>query len=200
MTASKYASPLGRESAVPGTTWNPADLSGVTLSNGNRQVANNVDGVIGGVRATLGRQFSRRYYEAYVATTRATGTLFGVGFALLTTSLTSMVGSLADGVTFQSDGNVVYGGATIATLAPLATGDFFGLAIDIPTGTLWVARNGVWQGNPVAGTGGLAVPGLARQVVYPSFSATDQEGVIAGFNQVNFLIGPPPATFKAWAD
>lgn len=47
----------------------------------------------------------------------------------------------------------VHNGATTGTGGSLAYPDLIGFAVDVPNLKMWVRRNGVWTGDPVAGTG-----------------------------------------------
>ena len=68
-----------------------------------------------------------------------------------TTTTSETVGSKM--YSYKNNGNVYSDGVVSASLGSISDRDTIGMAIDSATGKVWFSKNGVWSGDPVAGTG-----------------------------------------------
>lgn len=64
---------------------------------------------------------------------------------------------IADSVSYLEDGTVRTGGSIIQTYPSYGQGNYINIAVK--NGSVWFGKNGVWNGDPVAGTG-AAITGL----------------------------------------
>ena len=146
--------------APPPSTWNPADKNAAFALTGGDLIATCAvaPGQVA-LRSTRSRT-GKRYCEQVVNLNASDSS---PSFANVTASLSVYLGSDTNGVClYGANGQVLYNGVSIlATGTPIVAGEVIGWAYDIPNALLWVYRGGVLQnGNPVAGTGGLSVPGI----------------------------------------
>lgn len=79
------------------------------------------------------------------------------------------------GIYYREAGNVTENGSTLQTYATYGPPDYINIAVK--NGSLWFGKNGVWNGDPVAGTG-AAKTGLTGQwqlysLMYLSSGGTD---------------------------
>jgi hypothetical protein len=182
--------------AGPPTTWNPADLSGMTLSGGNLTAAG---GNFTGVRATKGLSSGKYYFEITVTTTPSGY----VGLARSTADLTSGGTTGAVGVT--SAGGVEVNGITSTGISIGSIGgQVVGIAVDLSSNLIWF-RNGAsgnWNGNsannPATGTGGASISAIAG-TLFPWFISVfgGTQTVTANFGASAFS-GAVPSGFTAW--
>ena len=150
----------GGGTAETASTWNPADKNAAyTLSPSKLTATCAVAPGQVALRSTLPRT-GKRYCEQVVVLNASDSS---PSFANSTASLNAYLGIDTNGVClYGANGQVLYNGVSLlATGTPLAAAEVVGWAYDIPNALLWVYRGGVLQnGNPVAGTGGLSVPGI----------------------------------------
>lgn len=168
-----------------GATWNPADKDpGITLSAGNLQATSSGPGQdVRSTRAAGGK----RYFELTMIGT----TKIAIGFGNLSKPLSGLAYSSTEAVGYYSDGGVGYGGGAIASYATFTDGDVVNCAIDMAAGpTVWFGKNGAWNGDPAAGTGGLSVPGLGATVFAMFFSENGGAG-LAAFGPAGLAYAPP---------
>ena len=92
---------------------------------------------------------------------------FGVSEPDLSAVITQTIG-LGNSVGARENGAVYQGGSNTGSVASYTTGDIIMIACDKSTGDVWFGKNGVWTGDPEAGTGaagtltgGLYVPGVS---------------------------------------
>lgn len=161
----RYAIPSGF-SAWGATAFDPAAKNAnLTLSNNNHSVVSAV--IHGGIRATTGQSAGNRYFETIATFVDSTGNMTGIETAAHSLADGAWVGSGATGYGYSSGGIVYNNGGTIATYAPIVTGDVVNVAVDFSALKIWFGRNGNWNGDPVAGTGGLAI---AAGTYFPAWS------------------------------
>ncbi len=177
------------------TTWNAADkASPITLSNGGLTFTTDASGHQG-VRGTAGHNSGKRYFEV---TCNQTGPFGGFGISNAGASLTIFLGSTIDAAVYYDDGNAYYGGSALGAAGAYAASDVLSVAVDIDADRVWFAKNGSFSGDPVAGTGGISVPGIGAPV-YP-IGGTYAGGVAiqtANFGASAFSYSPPTG-FASW--
>lgn len=166
------------------TTWNPSDLSGVALSDGNL-TAKPTSSLGAGVRA-VDRQRSGKYYWEVTATAwNAAQDQIGVGISSAPLNSATPAGTCL----LQKGGTIFVSNVTTGvTLGARAAGDIIGIALDCDGRQIWfrVAPSGNWNGNAgfaPGGTGGISLLsafGIAN--IYP---------------ELNFISGASSCTFTA---
>lgn len=186
----------GGAAAVTPTTWNPADKgASFALSNGNLTVTRAAGGGAESLRGTLSRT-GKRYFEIVVT---ASGSDASPAIANTTASLSAYLGVDTNGVClYGANGQVLYnGGVLLATGSPIAIGEVVGFAYNSTAGLLWVYRGGVLQnGDPVAGTGGLSVPGIGAAPFIGLWSGSTATATMRAL--AASFSGTPPTGFAAW--
>ena len=187
---------------LPTVTWNPSDKgSNITLTNGDRTAAQTVSGSFHSVRATHGKTTGKHYFEVrHDQANTAPYSLIGV----CTSAHSMSSGSLADDANgfayYEQTGEKFTNGAGSSYGASYTAGDVVGVALDMTSGKIWFAKNGVWQnsGNPAAGTGeafsGLAGTMFAALSIYSGNPRTTMTG---RFKAADFTYSPP-AGFSAY--
>ena len=186
------------------TTWNPADLAGITLSNGNLTATSNTGGGAG-VRAAAGLSSGKYYFEI----TSTTASLAYLGLALASASLTT--GSTAGGVGVNMPGAIYVNGSAIGSSIPgRSAGAILCIAVDLSNTLIWFRTGaaGSWNAlsgtanDPATGTGGVnyrtAGGILPAGALYPWFSSAFTNGQVmtANFGASGFS-GVVPAGFTA---
>jgi hypothetical protein len=149
------------------TTWNPSDkAAGITLSNGNLTAAANTT-AYDVVRAVKGLSSGKWYWEVHFDS----GSFSAVGIATASASLSSNLGSDANGWGYNYSGTVLNNGSTLVTVSSYAIGDYVNVAFDADAGKLYFGKNGTWQNSavPSSGTGAVAT-GLTSGPYYAAFS------------------------------
>lgn len=172
---------------------------GVLLSNGNRTVTavtaqNNGKPVHGTTRRNSGKL----YYEAKFSTTgavfnAAVGVEWGTGATVASTGGSS---SFAYGWSNNAvvGNNGTYTGFSMGFIG----GDVLMVAVDLDAGKLWFGKNGVWVGDPVAGTG------QAYNIITAGRTHSPQASIYSnGYTlTANFapadLVYSPPAGYSPW--
>jgi hypothetical protein len=144
------------------TTWNPADLLNVTLSNANL-TATCTPGTPG-VRSVASHS-SGKYYFEYTYTTVNTNS-FDVGVAPASYSFSS--GSFANIAVVTRLGAVLINNANQGvSFSAFVNGNIVGVAIDLTAQLIWfrLAPSGNWNtsgtANPATGTGGFSISALS---------------------------------------
>jgi hypothetical protein len=153
-----------------------------------------------GSPATMLLTLGKWYFEVTAGSVASRYPVIGVQ-----TELTAFLSSgfpggyTANGFGYGSDGNkFVNNGAATAFGSTFTSGDVIGVAIDIDSGKVWLAKNNTWQasGDPAAGTNSAYSP-TAGTPLYPCVGTYNG----AGTHSVNFGQRPfaytPPTGFKA---
>jgi len=170
LRCSIYGGPVG------GTTWEPATISNVVLSNGDLTARCTLDTSTNqGARVadTAGRTSGKYYFEIQASTIFAAfSTYFGVGIGTTTSTYSGM--SAGHGVTgvmiYRNDGNIWSNGAIVGYIGPLSifTPTVF-IAVNLDDRKIWF-RNlptgssspGDWNGDvsadPATNVGGVTIP------------------------------------------
>jgi hypothetical protein len=169
-------------------TLNPADMSGLTLSNGNltAQPTSNVAGPFG-VRATRGATTGKHYWEVHVDTYADS---WSASTADSTASLTASYWWQTANAHAQGWAPGVYRYNT-TTASYGMTGGTVRMALDADTKTLWVGDSTGWfNGDPVAGTGGTVLSGLTG-AIYPAWQGAFTDKVTFNFGASAYTFTPP---------
>ncbi len=145
------------ENATPET--NPAiqfdplyTESSITLSSSNRVATETTAG-----NSALGLRPKSSGKHFFQVLAGGNGAVTSVGVAKDTMNLTSYVGGPSDSWGYLTSGTIRNNSIVQATYSTFTTGDVIGVALDADVGKMWFSKNGSWNGDPVAGTGGLTI-------------------------------------------
>ena len=169
-------------------TLNPLQNGGLTLSNGNLDVAKSAAGWAT-TTGTIGIS-SGKYYFEYTASTAYDNHMIGVVTSDVT--LSTYLGNYASGWGYQSNGNKVHADSFTGS-QPTANsgGDIIQVAVDMDAGKIWFGINGTYigSGNPSSGAN-PAYSNLSGTV----FPAVSHAGTLNGsfnFGARDFSYTPP---------
>jgi hypothetical protein len=144
-------------------TFDPANVSALTLSGGNLIATGITDGwwTHGiGTRAPTSGQF---YVEFTAGNISGTGALVGLVTPFISAARPAFGYTAGSDPHFKfwGSGGVSYGGATTGTYS-FATGETVGLAWDMAAQKAWFRKkDGTWlSGDPALGTGGTSLAGM----------------------------------------
>lgn len=163
---------------APSPSWvpNPADVgAGLTISG--YSITSTAGGAHRGVRGTVSQSsgvYLASYWPDTVGGHWAVGNDF-VGIANASQSLATYLGSAGNNsVGWNTNGNVLYGNANIATVAPWRVGSRLDIAfVFASTKVYFRVNNGLWNDSstatPGTDTGGIAVTGITGSV-FPAVS------------------------------
>lgn len=153
----------------PPITFDPAASNpGLTYSSGNVTVQM-ATGLTGArmARTTRAIVSGKRYFEVRV---NNVGTNSGAGIAGTGANLSSYLGDGNDSAGITTQNAQYYPTNSGTGLGGASNGHVFMVAVDMTTRRAWYGRNGIWNGNPAAGTGGFSIPFSGD--VYPAVSLT----------------------------
>lgn len=177
-------------------TWNPADKSALlTLSGGNLIATHSAVAAFGLVRATASLGAVAAYWEVTVAPGSAS---MGVGFGNAAASLSNYLGSSADSIGYQANGQVYINGVLVATIATYTTGDVIRVARNAARTKAWFAVGaGGWNNdilanqNPATGAGGISLTGLSAGPDFPMAGQYTNDVATANFGASAFAYAVP---------
>lgn len=192
------------------TTFDPATVTDVTLSVGNR-TATHDNTSTAGARSAQNKNTGKYYFE--VTMTTMTGAWSQAGLIISTATYAQMVNwEQSTAVMFDVGRITANGGNSGSALGALTNGDVIGIAIDFSNETVWFrkAPSGNWNGdgaaNPATNTNGIDLSGMLIGAVtmQPAVSfggaGTDAtEQFTANFGQGAFT-GAVPSGFTAGWD
>lgn len=168
----------------------------LTLSSGDLVATDSGGSDYDAVRATLGKTSGKHYFEV---TRGSTGNVsIGVATSAHTLSSgTSYIGGQAASWGFYSQGHFYNNGASAGNpLGGYGSGAVISVALDLDAGKLWFAENGVWSGDPAAGTD-PAFSGITG-TIFPAFSADAGASGTANFGASAFSYTPPSGFSEGW--
>ena len=180
-------------------TWNPLDKNaGIALSNGDKTAQATVASWKS-ARATLGREEGRYYFEGV----SVSGATQMIGIATFSVPLTGAISDIVNnGWAIQINNSTVYkrsGGVYSAYGNFHATGDVYGVALDLDSKKIWFRHNGAWLGGGDPATGTLpAYSGLPAGLIYPAcslYATSDKITLSARAGDVAYAI---PDGFLPW--
>jgi hypothetical protein len=180
------------------STWNPADLSNVTLTGSN--LIATVGGGSGGARSTTAFS-SGKYYWENTWTISSNGITSGI--ALATANLTSPTTGWAR--ISRISGNIIINGAdqlvSISGGVAVPNSSVIGIAVDFTAQLIWfrLGAAGNWNGsgtaNPAAATGGLSIASIAGPLFAGMVGQTGD--IVAGNFGTSAFTGAVPSGFTA---
>jgi hypothetical protein len=161
-------------------TWNPTDLSGVTLSNGDLTATGTGTGG-GQVRGTRSGT-ATRYFEIHVDNGGSAGSIY-LGLANASQSLTTGYAGNPNGISYFNNGYAEWPGGS-GSGASYATGDVIGIRLLSSTAEFY--KNGTLQ---------FTAGGIPAGAVYPIVGVyTTTSVVTANFGATTFASPPSGAT------
>ncbi len=180
-------------------SFNPLDTSdSVTLTNSNR-TASGGGGFANRASATLiPRSSGQLYFEMAIDVGLHSGAYPAVGVKIDDGGVSPDIqpGDSAASWGFFH-GFKFHAGAASAYGPAWATGDVVGFALDLDAGDLWISVNGVFVGDPVAGTSPAFSGVLGSLVAVASVFGTEPSVVTVALYDPHFAY-TPPAGFTAW--
>jgi hypothetical protein len=186
--ASAWSAVMQITDGVSPVIWNDSDKSGNTVITDGLQI--DVVSGFGGARSTRGSAVPF-YFEALDSNHSG---LMSIGVGKASMALNNWAGGNgSDGASWRSDGEVFWGGGEATDGHTFVGGNRLKVACDPVNGKVYFGKVGVgWLiGDPVAGTGGLAVAaGTFFAVFGGGFGAYEE--VIAAFAAADFVDAPPP--------
>jgi hypothetical protein len=168
-------------------TWNPLNIAGGALSNGNLDLTNT-----GGGRkvGTIGVSSGKWYWE--VTITSAGDAMVGImpPSNPASTGSANYLGGVAGEYGYYASNGQKYNNATATSYgATFTNGDVIGVALDLDAGTLIFYKNGVSQGTAFSSLTGTFAPGV-------SAGGSSGASITANFGQRPFAY-TAPSGFKA---
>lgn len=154
--------------------WNPADTHvNLTLSESNLRFSDNSGTTIARATRALTSKSSGKWFFQGDAVVNSSGG--GVqqntlGIATAAAAINTDIGGDVASYGYAATGVVRNGGTTLTTYATFSAGDRIGVAVDFGANKIWWSKNGVWNGDPVAGTGGVSI---SAGTYYPAGSANN---------------------------
>ena len=182
-------------------TWNPLDThSDISLSEDYFTATKATANTWRSARATLARSSGKFYFEMVVV--GQTNNNIMVGIATADASLVQYTGQNVyswayygnTGRKYHNAANTVYGDT-------YTTGDVISVAVDLDAGSVWFAKNGVWQGSGDPSEGAnpaYTSTTISQNSIFPGV------GVYASGDSVRLitfrplLYHNPPDGFSAW--
>ena len=193
----------GRDFSALSPTFTGANI---TLTNGNRTATRDSTASPAWRSSLTDRTNTsgKRYFEFLINASSAGTPFIIIGIAKPTIPLSNFIGFDADGYGYYREtGTKVNNNAVTAYGDSYAQGDRVGVAYDFSTGSVWFAKNNVWQasGDPVAGTNpaftGITGALKAGCSVNTGTGTADQVTLSAIGSHFNYA---PPSGFIAWND
>lgn len=183
------------------TTWNPADLSNVTLTGSN--LIATVGTGLGGVRSVASLSSGKYYWEntwtAVNTNNISSGIALVIASLLPPTTGSAKVARLNGRISIN---NVDQGaGSSISGGSAVPNGSVICFAVDFTAQVIWIRQGaaGSWNGsgtaNPATATGGLSIASIAgAQFAFMTGQTADK--ITANFGDTAFT-GALPAGFTS---
>ncbi len=172
-------------------TWNPNDLSGVTISNEGRTVtrtAGNCSGCF--ANALFPHSAGKWYWEM-------------VGAGPISTSFTQRCGirfgpGNGERASYNCTGSKSCDiGDSPFELSPWVAGDVLQFALDLDAKKIWFGRNGTFSGDPAAGTSPACSGGFASARITAAAFA-DETSITLRTRPTDIEYTPPSGFEKGW--
>jgi hypothetical protein len=185
---------LGMLGFTPGT-WDPASKdSGVTLSGGNLVATCDTSGH-DFVRTAHSLPSKKIYCEITVTNANSGSVTIGISKDVdRSVNSGNEVGFYADEWSYRSANGQKENNSSGASFgSSYTTGDVIGIAVDLPNGKIWWAKNNTWQasGSPAAGTN-PAFTGLSGIIyVAAAGDGSATQTITANFGKSAFTYSPP---------
>lgn len=182
------------------TTWNPSDLTNITLSGGNLTATSTGQGAVRSIAAVAA---GKVYFElTFTSGGTQSQTACGLanGAASLATSITTGVGCIL----CNGNGTVVINNTTgIGAIGTFAGGGTLCAAVDMGAQLVWLRNGGAgtWNANPAAnpttGVGGFSFSGLTGSLFAYSGGTTGSASPVTGNFGATAFAGAVPSGFTA---
>jgi hypothetical protein len=179
------------------TTWNPADLTNVTLTGGN--LIATVGAGTGGGRSVASLSSGKYYWENTWTTVNTNSITSGISLASASVSAPvtacAKVSRLAGHIFVNNVDTTI----TISGGAAVAQGSVICWAVDFTAQLIWVriGAAGQWNGsgtaNPATATGGLSITSITGPL-FAMMAGQTSDRVTANFGDTAFT-GAVPAGF-----
>jgi len=182
-------------------TWNPADQNpNITLS-ANDLGASAAGGSFQGVRATVGHDAGKWYFELEI-NPYASYAQIGVGTA---SADLSADGGGAEGYVLRlNEGQHTTLAGVTAPISPAPniyddTSHRIGVAVDLDANRLYFRSDGVWigGGDPGAGTGGIPIPDGTYSPLYVGWDVADRVA-LAALDAGDLTYSVPTGYYAGW--
>ena len=135
------------------------------------------------------------YFEVYFG---VVDSYSSVGVCSSSLSLEGHIGQSISGWSTMATGRFYNNNTYVAGPDWNSNGNVVGVAVDLASGKIWFSVNGVFSGDPSAGTG-AAFSGLTG-TLYPAISLYTTSSWCVGRFSNYFFSYVPPAGFDAWSD
>jgi hypothetical protein len=183
--------------AATGIYFNPARIGpDVTLANDNKTAT--IGGANDVAEGALGKTSGKYYFEVVIDGLSDTFPIAVVGVSDGAQETNVGVGGDAHGVGvsagYYSGGQYFQGGGASGSPSAYTTGDVIGVAFDVDAGLIWWSKNGVWDGDPAAGTGSPFAADVWA-AVYPAVSGNGSTTTLRVL--ASEFRDAPPAGFSA---
>lgn len=140
-----------------GGTWNPADKNAHVVLDGTNLIAT-ISGVDNMARGTVSYSSGLHIFQTTFTTVVGAYNIVGIATAAASIADAQYVGSNIYSYGMSCNGNVYYNSAVIASpFSAFASGDVVTIAVNQTLNKIWFAKNGLWSGDPQAGTGGISI-------------------------------------------
>lgn len=184
---------------TPTVAWDPARKSSHIVLSGsgptNKIATRNADAdAYGSVYATTSKNSGKRYFEIGVDQMNASVV---IGFATSFGAINNFIGSDTSGWCYVQNGSVYTNNTPTSGLSAYTTGDYLMGAIDIDAGKIWFGKNGVFSGDPAAGTG-PAFSGIGSGPFFAGLSVYRSGDAATGRWAASAFQGTIPTGFSAW--
>jgi hypothetical protein len=190
---------------VPSTvTWDPLQKNSlIALSNGNLTATGPSSNVNCLVYATASHNSGKRYFEIIFNNATATSSPFPphVGLMLMQVDKFGFVGGDTNGWGLRRTGaRDHFPTLNEAYMTPTAEGATFQIAVDLDTGKMWVGRDDVWEGDPVAGTDPVftGITGNVFPVATLSKPVGQPTNVVTAIFRYDWWGYTPPTGYGQW--
>jgi hypothetical protein len=173
-------------------SMNPLQNGGLTLSNGNLDIARSASG-FRLATGTVGIS-SGKYYWEYTVTGGADNHVVGV--TNLQPNLNTYIGEFDPGWGYRSNGSKTHDGSFTTGLTTAGVGDVIQIAVDMTAGKIWFGVNNTYVGSGNPGTGANAAYTNLSGTVVPAVSMNGTMSANINFGARSFAYSAP-SNFKA---
>jgi hypothetical protein len=190
-------------SGSTGSAFNSADLSNVTLTNGNLTATGTAQG---GVRSTGSIASGKNYFEYTLGTVVSGNT--GVGLCTAGANLATVAPApTSAAIMYKGSGAIWIDNAfSGSTLGARVNGDTIGIAVDKTAKLIWfrAGSSGNWNGsgtaNPATGVGGVSISAANLSGALYALVALGASGdsVTSNFGASSFVGSVPSGFTSGW--
>lgn len=199
-TATLSVQESGDSTNVPATKWDPAQAyADLTLSSGNAVATTTTAFAQGNLRSVTSYNGSEKVYFECDVVYGVGGSAF-VGVANASQALDAAPVS-ANAITYCGDDGNIWTNNVGTTYGSTWTTQRIGVALDVAGPTMYVRRAGVWQGggDPVAGTGGVAVGFAGPYFATAGFIFPEPTFEVTLYTDAAEFADPAPTGYDPWS-